>query len=125
MAIEDYVKAADIIIEPYSIRGANAGWLTKKDTGIRITHKPSGVSCSREGYRSAMTNKAEAWAGLLEKLAALPKPRLSLEHFPNSNFHRWKVSQMPAPFKTEYCWLWNEAHRIAHALNHQRSEKGI
>lgn len=71
------LKPEDISISTFSSR-QRGGWDTTPDNGVRLTHRPTGISVEESGDRSAHRNKANAFARLEELVKnAEPLPGVS------------------------------------------------
>ena len=65
----------EVIIEPYRAAGPGGQRKNKKETAIRLTHVPSGITVVASERRSQAMNREVAFERLLKKLSELNRPR--------------------------------------------------
>jgi len=65
----------EVVVETYRPSGAGGQRRDKKETAVRLTHPPSGVSVIASERRSQAMNLQVAFERLQEKLAELSRPR--------------------------------------------------
>lgn len=65
----------EVIIEPYRAAGPGGQRKNKKETAIRLTHVPSGITVVASERRSQAMNREVAFERLLSKLSELNRPR--------------------------------------------------
>ena len=65
----------EVVVETYRPSGPGGQRRDKKETAVRLTHPPSGVSVIASERRSQAMNLPVAFERLQEKLAELSRPR--------------------------------------------------
>ena len=65
----------EVVVETYRPSGPGGQRRDKKETAVRLTHPPSGVSVIASERRSQAMNLQVAFERLQEKLAELSRPR--------------------------------------------------
>ncbi|MCX5990943.1 MAG: peptide chain release factor-like protein [Chloroflexi bacterium] len=65
----------EVIIEPYRAAGPGGQRKNRKETAIRLTHVPSGITVVASERRSQAMNREVAFERLLKKLSELNRPR--------------------------------------------------
>ena len=65
----------EVIIEAYKAAGPGGQRKNKKETAIRLTHVPSGITVVASERRSQAMNREVAFERLLSKLSELNRPR--------------------------------------------------
>jgi ribosome-associated protein len=65
----------EVIIEPYRAPGPGGQRKNRKETAVRLTHPPSGITVVASERRSQAQNRQVAFARLIEKLDRLNRPR--------------------------------------------------
>ncbi len=76
------IKAEDVKVETYCPRSFDAAGFpgySGFETGIKLTHVPTGCVALYHSERSAHANKAKAWALLEETVAKPSKPEVEAE----------------------------------------------
>lgn len=116
------MNPADIRIDTYRKPGASA-WVCTPETGVRVTHIPTGLFVERSDLRSQHANRAAAMADLRKKLARLAKPRIYWTYYPKSRRGYWRVSEMPKPWNPDDAPRWKLAHDYARRLNDEITAK--
>lgn len=69
------LKPEDIIISMFRADNSGGGFVYRPETGVRIHHKPTGITVEESGDRSAHRNKVNAFARL-EELVKHVEPKL-------------------------------------------------
>jgi peptide chain release factor 2 len=72
---DDDALLAECDVETFRSGGPGGQHANKVESGVRLTHRPSGVVVKSRASRSQWRNKALALAALRERLAALNRPR--------------------------------------------------
>ena len=70
--------AKDCTVDAIRVRGPGGQHRNRRNTGIRLVHRPSGVQVTATRQRRQVLNRAQAYADLWERLrleAEEPKPR--------------------------------------------------
>lgn len=137
---------ADLVIDTYG--GSTSGFVAKPATGVRITHKPTGIQVSEDGERSQFRNKAAAYERLKLLVAAAGKSELlpcpfcggpvKLEHTVNSR--EWwgvvcrntinlggtcAIQQIPSASKEAATERWNRRAPIEVKTDQGEAQVGV
>ena len=65
----------EVLVEPYRAPGPGGQRKNRKETAVRLTHPPSGITVAASERRSQVQNREIAFARLIKKLAHLNRPR--------------------------------------------------
>jgi ribosome-associated protein len=65
----------EVTIEPYRAPGPGGQRKNRKETAVRLTHPPSGITVVASERRSQAQNREVAFDRLIKKLAQLNRPR--------------------------------------------------
>jgi ribosome-associated protein len=65
----------EVLVEPYRAPGPGGQRKNRKETGIRLTHPPSGMTVVASERRSQAQNREIAFERLIKKLTDLNRPR--------------------------------------------------
>ncbi len=65
----------EVVIEPYRAAGPGGQRKNRKETAVRLTHPPSGITVVASERRSQAQNRQMAFERLIEKLDRLNRPR--------------------------------------------------
>jgi len=65
----------EVVVEPYRAPGPGGQRKNRKETAIRLTHPPSGITVVASERRSQAQNREAAFDRLIKKLAQLNRPR--------------------------------------------------
>jgi protein subunit release factor A len=65
----------EVVVEPYRAPGPGGQRKNRKETAIRLTHPPSGITVVASERRSQAQNRETAFDRLIKKLAQLNRPR--------------------------------------------------
>jgi protein subunit release factor A len=65
----------EVLVEPYRSPGPGGQRKNRKETAIRLTHPPSGITVVASERRSQVQNREIAFQRLIKKLADLNRPR--------------------------------------------------
>ena len=65
----------EVVIEPYRAPGPGGQRKNRKETAVRLTHPPSGITVVASERRSQAQNRQMAFERLIEKLDRLNRPR--------------------------------------------------
>jgi ribosome-associated protein len=65
----------EVIVEPYRAPGPGGQRKNRKETAVRLTHPPSGITVVASERRSQAQNREVAFDRLIKKLAQLNRPR--------------------------------------------------
>jgi len=65
----------EVLVEPYRAPGPGGQRKNRKETAIRLTHPPSGITVVASERRSQAQNREIAFDRLIKKLAQLNRPR--------------------------------------------------
>jgi len=65
----------EVVIEPYRAPGPGGQRKNRKETAVRLTHPPSGITVVASERRSQAQNREVAFARLIRKLAQINRPR--------------------------------------------------
>jgi len=65
----------EVIVEPYRAPGPGGQRRNRKETAVRLTHPPSGITVVASERRSQAQNREIAFDRLIKKLAQLNRPR--------------------------------------------------
>ena len=77
-------KPEELIIDTFrSKHQSKGGWSYEPDEGVRIFHKPTGLSSEYEEYKSLHRNKAEALDILYDKVGKYVQKKLISGYFPD------------------------------------------
>lgn len=72
---DDAALLAECDVETFRSGGPGGQHANKVESGVRLTHRPSGLTVTSRASRSQHRNKALALAALRERLAAVSRPR--------------------------------------------------
>ena len=64
-----------MLVEPYRAPGPGGQRKNRKETAVRLTHPPSGITVVASERRSQAQNREIAFERLIKKLAQLNRPR--------------------------------------------------
>ena len=65
----------EVLVEPYRAPGPGGQRKNRKETAIRLTHPPSGITVVASERRSQAQNREVAFDRLIKKLAQINRPR--------------------------------------------------
>ena len=65
----------EVLIEPYRAPGPGGQRKNRKETAVRLTHPPSGITVVASERRSQAQNREIAFQRLIKRLAQLNRPR--------------------------------------------------
>ncbi len=65
----------EVVVEPYRAPGPGGQRKNRKETAVRLTHPPSGITVVASERRSQAQNREVAFARLIKKLTDLNRPR--------------------------------------------------
>lgn len=65
----------EVLVEPYRAPGPGGQRKNRKETAVRLTHPPSGITVVASERRSQAQNREIAFERLTKKLTALNRPR--------------------------------------------------
>jgi protein subunit release factor A len=65
----------EVLVEPYRAPGPGGQRKNRKETAIRLTHPPSGITVVASERRSQAQNREIAFERLIKKLTHLNRPR--------------------------------------------------
>lgn len=65
----------EVVVEPYRAPGPGGQRKNRKETAVRLTHPPSGLTVVASERRSQAQNREVAFERLIRKLARLNQPR--------------------------------------------------
>ncbi len=65
----------EVVVEPYRAPGPGGQRKNRKETAVRLTHPPSGLTVVASERRSQAQNREVAFERLIQKLARLNQPR--------------------------------------------------
>lgn len=65
----------EVVVETYRAPGPGGQRKNKKETAVRLTHKPTGLTVVASERRSQAMNREIAFERLLKRLAELNRPR--------------------------------------------------
>lgn len=65
----------EVVVEPYRSPGPGGQRKNRKETAVRLTHPPSGITVVATERRSQAQNREMAFARLIRRLNALNRPR--------------------------------------------------
>jgi ribosome-associated protein len=65
----------EVVVEPYRAPGPGGQRKNRKETAVRLTHPPSGITVVASERRSQAQNREVAFARLIKKLADVNRPR--------------------------------------------------
>lgn len=65
----------EVVIEPYRAPGPGGQRKNRKETAVRLTHPPSGITVVASERRSQAQNRQMAFERLVERLERLNRPR--------------------------------------------------
>jgi len=65
----------EAVVEPYRAPGPGGQRKNRKETAVRLTHTPSGITVVASERRSQAQNRDIAFERLIKKLAQLNRPR--------------------------------------------------
>ncbi len=74
-ATEMDVLEKEVLVEPYRAPGPGGQRKNRKETAVRLTHPPSGITVVASERRSQAQNREIAFERLIKKLAQLNRPR--------------------------------------------------
>ncbi len=94
----------EVIVETYRASGPGGQRRDKKDTAVRITHVPTGITVVASERRSQALNREIAFQRLREKLQEMARPerpRIETEPPPAAKIKRLKAKRRRAQRKLE------------------------
>jgi len=65
----------EVVLEPYRAPGPGGQRKNRKETAVRLTHPPSGITVVASERRSQAQNREVAFDRLIKKLVQLNRPR--------------------------------------------------
>ena len=65
----------EVLVEPYRAPGPGGQRKNRKETAVRLTHPPSGITVVASERRSQVQNREIAFERLIKKLTDLNRPR--------------------------------------------------
>lgn len=65
----------EVLVEPYRAPGPGGQRKNRKETAVRLTHPPSGITVIASERRSQVQNREIAFQRLIDKLERLNRPR--------------------------------------------------